>query len=129
MLSLDSTLKNRKLEILDYFRNRSIESLEAIKKTYGNDQYKERARAVNQAITETSVAFCGKEAYEKIKEFSRFDLNTWIASNVDWQADLTKETILHLGKNNLSHYLIGNDTYNYEHETKINQMIETLYGL
>lgn len=57
MLSLDSTLKNRKLEILDYFRNRSIESLEAIKKIYGNDQYKERARAVNQAITETRNDF------------------------------------------------------------------------
>lgn len=51
-------------------------------------------------------AYCGKEAYEKIKEFSGFDLNAWIASNVDWQADLTKETILHLGKNNLSHYLM-----------------------
>lgn len=51
-------------------------------------------------------AHCGGEAYEKIKEFSGFDLRGWIMNNVHWQADLSKETLHHLGNNNLSHYLM-----------------------
>jgi hypothetical protein len=51
-------------------------------------------------------AYCGRDAYEKIKVFSGFDIKEWIVNNVDWQADLSKDTILHLGKNNLSHYLV-----------------------
>jgi hypothetical protein len=50
-------------------------------------------------------AYCGHEAYEKIKEFTYFDLKDWILNNVNWRMDLSRETILHLGKNNLDHYL------------------------
>jgi hypothetical protein len=50
-------------------------------------------------------AYCGKEAYDKIRDFTEFDLKSWIASNVRWKADLSQETLLHLGKNNLDQYL------------------------
>ncbi len=51
-------------------------------------------------------AYCGKEAYSKINEFSDFPLKTWITNNVNWKDDLLPETIEHLGRNKLDQYLV-----------------------
>lgn len=51
-------------------------------------------------------AYCGEEAYARIKEFSGFDLQKWIKNNVNWQTDLQPEMIQHIEKNKLEHYLI-----------------------
>lgn len=51
-------------------------------------------------------AYCGEEAYARIKEFSGFDLQWWIRNNVNWQADLQPEMMQHIEINKLEHYLV-----------------------
>jgi hypothetical protein len=51
-------------------------------------------------------AYCGGEAYTRIKDFSGFDLQWWIRNNVNWQADLQPEMMQHVEINKLEHYLI-----------------------
>jgi len=51
-------------------------------------------------------AYCGNEAYKKIKEYSGFNIKQWITRNVNWKRDLRKETITHFKKNKLDQYLI-----------------------
>jgi hypothetical protein len=50
-------------------------------------------------------AYCGKEAYEKMYEFTGFNINEWICLNIDWQSDLATETLKHFQRNNLLSYL------------------------
>ena len=52
------------------------------------------------------AAYCGDETYIQIKEFTGFDLKSWIAENIDWKSDLSKATIGHLKKNDLLKYLL-----------------------
>lgn len=51
-------------------------------------------------------AYCGDETYNQIRQFTGFDLKTWIAKNIDWKNDLSKPTLSHLKKNDLLKYLI-----------------------
>jgi hypothetical protein len=57
----------------------------------------------NSGIWET---YCGNEAYQKIHEFSGYDLKTWINSNMNWTDDFIPETIAHLEAQTLLQYLI-----------------------
>lgn len=50
-------------------------------------------------------AFCGKDAYAKMGEFTGFDLGGWISRNIDWANDLLPETVRHLSENKLMGYL------------------------
>lgn len=50
-------------------------------------------------------AYCGHEAYTKIKEYSGFDIKEWITSNVNWEADLKEDLVKYLKSNNLDQYL------------------------
>ncbi|MTJ15794.1 MULTISPECIES: hypothetical protein [unclassified Dolichospermum] len=50
-------------------------------------------------------AYCGDEAYEKIGDFTTFDIQTWINSNIDWQNDLLSTTVSDFQKCNLMGYL------------------------
>ena len=52
-ISIEKNLGNRKLQLLEYFRNRSAESLQDIKDLYGISQFKERASAINRKVIET----------------------------------------------------------------------------
>ncbi len=52
------------------------------------------------------AAYCGGETYAQIQQFTGFDLKSWIAENVDWEADLSKATVSLLKKNDLSKYLV-----------------------
>jgi hypothetical protein len=54
----------------------------------------------------TWEAFCGNEAYQKINDYSGYDLKQWIESNIDWENDFNSETINHLTENNLLQYLL-----------------------
>lgn len=51
-------------------------------------------------------AYCGEEAYAKIKAFTDFDLRQWIAVHVNWKDDLLSSTTKHLGTNKLDQYLV-----------------------
>ncbi|MGL5889053.1 MAG: hypothetical protein ACRC3B_04175 [Bacteroidia bacterium] len=51
-------------------------------------------------------AYCGVEAYEKIKNYSGYDLKNWIDTNMNWTDDFKPETISHFQENNLLHYLL-----------------------
>ena len=57
----------------------------------------------NSGIWET---YCGNEAYQRIHEFSGYDLKTWINTNMNWSADFMPETIAHLEAQTLLQYLI-----------------------
>lgn len=51
-------------------------------------------------------AYCGNEAYEKIKIHSGYDLKLWTDSNIDWANDFNTETITHFTDSNLLQYLL-----------------------
>ncbi|MDR3328590.1 MAG: hypothetical protein LBS63_00585 [Prevotellaceae bacterium] len=51
-------------------------------------------------------AYCGNEAYQKINDYSGYDLKRWIETNIDWKNDFNTETINHLTDNNLLQYLL-----------------------
>ncbi len=51
-------------------------------------------------------AYCGSEAYQKIKKFSGYDLKLWTDTNIDWATDFNAETAAHLNDNNLLQYLL-----------------------
>jgi hypothetical protein len=51
-------------------------------------------------------AFCGNEAYQKINDYSGYDLKQWIETHIDWENDFNSETINHLTESNLLQYLL-----------------------
>jgi hypothetical protein len=51
-------------------------------------------------------AFCGNEAYQKIRDYSGYDLKGWIEKNMDWTNDFMPETVVHLEENKLLQYLL-----------------------
>ena len=51
-------------------------------------------------------AYCGSEAYEKIKEYSGYNLKLWTDTNIDWATDFNTETTAHFTDNNLLQYLL-----------------------
>lgn len=52
-MKIDKNLKNKKTELLHYYRSRAEEFLGEIKLTFGNTQYKEQASAINKSLIET----------------------------------------------------------------------------
>lgn len=57
----------------------------------------------NSGVWDTS---CGINTYEKIREFSGFDIHSWIERYVDWMNDFTPEMREMIENNNLQNYLI-----------------------
>ena len=51
-------------------------------------------------------AYCGSEAYQKIKEYSGYDLKLWTETNINWATDFNEETTTHFTNNNLLQYLL-----------------------
>jgi hypothetical protein len=51
-------------------------------------------------------AYCGSEAYQKISEYSGYNLKQWTETNIDWATDFNAETTQHLTDNNLLQYLL-----------------------
>ena len=51
-------------------------------------------------------AYCGSEAYQKIKDYSGYDLKLWTDTNIDWANDFNAETTAHFTDNNLLQYLL-----------------------
>lgn len=51
-------------------------------------------------------AYCGSEAYQKIREYSGFDLKSWIDVHIDWANDFKPETIVHFEEQKLLQYLL-----------------------
>lgn len=51
-------------------------------------------------------AYSGNEAYNRMKEYSGFDIKTWIETNVNWEQDFKAETLKYLRDNNLDQYLV-----------------------
>ncbi|MBA7574722.1 hypothetical protein ES708_16537 [subsurface metagenome] len=53
MITIDKSLSARKVELLNYFRERANESIEEIKRVYGSTEFKKQASAINKATTGT----------------------------------------------------------------------------
>jgi len=51
-------------------------------------------------------AYCGSEAYQKIKDYSGYDLKLWTDTNINWANDFNAETTAHFADNNLLQYLL-----------------------
>lgn len=51
-------------------------------------------------------AYCGMEAYQKIQEYSGYNLKLWTDKNIDWANDFNAETTAHFTDNNLLQYLL-----------------------
>ena len=49
--------------------------------------------------------YCGPEAYDRIKEYSGFDLGGWLKENANWPIDLSEDAQTHFHANDLSKYL------------------------
>lgn len=49
--------------------------------------------------------YCAGEAYDKIKEYTGFDLKSWMAINMDWKNDISSEFNEYLSKADLIKYL------------------------
>lgn len=49
--------------------------------------------------------FCAEEAYEKIHEFTGFNIKKWMTDNMMWTEDISSEFRRHLETNNLLTYL------------------------
>ena len=128
-MNIDKSLKNKKTELLNYFRNRAEEFLSEIKLNYGNTQFKEQASAINKSLIETKdnlitallqkaniENWTNKEKLEcilmvtmrilKMKEYSGFDIKKWIKTNVNWEHDFKVDTIRFFNENSLTQYLI-----------------------
>jgi len=52
-MKIDKSLKNKKEDLLNYFRGRADEFLCDVKLTYGDAQFKEQASAMNKSLIET----------------------------------------------------------------------------
>lgn len=52
-IEINKTLASRKSELIEYFRNRGIESLKIVKEKYSEKQRKKRASAINKEIIQT----------------------------------------------------------------------------
>lgn len=50
-------------------------------------------------------AYCGNEAYTKIKHFSGFDIHDWISNNVNWISDFSEQMRDTVTSKNLTSYL------------------------
>ncbi|MDR1997463.1 MAG: hypothetical protein LBQ83_03985 [Candidatus Margulisbacteria bacterium] len=50
--------------------------------------------------------YCSQETYQKIYDFTGFNLSKWLAQNVNWNDDFTKKISKHIKENNLEQYLI-----------------------
>jgi len=53
-LRIDKNLKNNKIELLCYLRNRASESAELVKKSFSESEYKKRAKKINQYVQESA---------------------------------------------------------------------------
>lgn len=49
--------------------------------------------------------YCANDCYDKMKEFTGFDMREWLDNNAEWQNDITTEFYDHLSKNGLLKYL------------------------
>lgn len=49
--------------------------------------------------------YCGEETYQKIQEFTGFNLGAWVKNNVTWEADFSSKMFAHLKEHNLPQYL------------------------
>jgi hypothetical protein len=52
-------------------------------------------------------AYCGDEAYAKMKEYSGFDIKRWIGSNIKWEDDFKTETMDQFRAARIDQYLKG----------------------
>ena len=52
-MNIDKTIKDRKIELLSYFRDRASEALTDIKTRFAETQADKRARAINESLNQT----------------------------------------------------------------------------
>lgn len=84
----------------DLFNEKHKNILLVRQKEYENNHYLIRLKDSNKW-----EVFCGNDAYEKIKDFTGFDLKAWISSNVNWESDLSRDFYEYLHDKDLLRYL------------------------
>lgn len=67
-MDINKQLRNKKTDLLKYFRSRSEEFLSDIKETYGSSQYKQRATAINKSLVETRESLINTLLQQATKE-------------------------------------------------------------
>lgn len=67
----------------------------------------ERSNHYLQTLKKSGLwkVYCGAETYEQIKNFTGFDLATWLKKNVNWEKDFDTKMYAQLKNNNLIQYL------------------------
>lgn len=75
---IDKNLKNKKAELLDYYRNRASELIIEAKHTFSDTEYKDRATAINNGLSETRENLL-KIIFQEAKK-EKWDNNTLLES-------------------------------------------------
>lgn len=64
-----------------------------------------RAADQERSLRFSGLAYCGADAYAQIGSLTGFDIASWIARNIRWQADLAPPFWEHIQRNRLDAYL------------------------
>lgn len=51
------------------------------------------------------TVYCGNETYEQIRQFTGYDLSSWLKEHIDWEKDFDPKMYKHLKDNDLIGYL------------------------
>lgn len=103
-MNIDKSLKNKKSEILQYFRQRADEFLSEINLTYGSSQFKEQASEINKDLVD-----CRNSLIETLLQQANKD---------NWTNTEKLETILLITYTNYIVMLESrNDVWKYEYMT------------
>lgn len=95
---------NRLLLVASIYKNIINESNECLLFVRANE---DENNHYLQTLKSSSIwdVYCGAETYEKIHEYSGFNLSDWISANISWSNDLSVETFNHFEQNDLLKYL------------------------
>lgn len=95
---------NRLLLVGSIYNNIESEKYECMILVRSNENNHYLNTLNNSGVWSTS---CGDETYEKIHQFSGFDIHTWIANNINWMYDFSSQMQNVILDKNLQNYLIG----------------------
>lgn len=93
---------NRLLLVGSVFKNIDIDNYNCIIFVRSTENNHYLSRLQDSGVWET---YCGDNAYQKIYQFSGFNIHQWIENNVDWINDFSEEMRQTIVKRDLQSYL------------------------
>lgn len=94
---------NRLLMVASIYRNVYPDYKNILLVRAGEDENNHYFRTLRDSTV--WEAFCGAAAYEKMREYTGYNIRRWIDNNVSWEGDLDDATATHLRDNQLLGYL------------------------